>query len=133
MPKIGSTSSSINSHLNNQSPIKELMGIPNQKTLVNHAPRLPTLMPVEPKATKIISKNIKDTPKIKETLMTMSEDKEINISNCVSSKTDFTLSGNDTFVKKEQTKSSDVNSKLFSLKTRKGVDTANSTSAFPVK
>lgn len=110
------------------------MDIPNQKKLVHHV-RIPTVMPVETKETLKAMKNIKDTsPKIKDISMNIKEfkeDKEINKSDHMGSKTEIILNYDSSA--KEQAKSTDKNCKQLTHKTKRKVDITNNTSVFPVK
>jgi len=117
MQKKESLSSAINNYLNNTNlKNKDLMDIPNQKTLVNHV-RTATLMPVESKEPFKSMKNIKDTPKVKESLMVTKEDKQILEK-----------------IKPELILNSDEKQKSKLIpKTIKRTDNANITSVFPVK
>lgn len=135
MQKISGQSLNTNNHLNNQSLInKDLMDIPNQKTLVNHV-QVHTQIPLETKETLKSIKLIEDNSKAKETPIInkeLIEDKEIGINNCISSNTEL-LSNSYNKPEKEQTKSSDKNIKKVTLKTRKRNDISNNASLFPVK
>lgn len=135
MQKTNGTSSIANGHFNNQnSTSKEPLDIPNQKTLINHT-QIPTLVPVEIKetfkSTKIISKNIKDTSKVKETLI-KKEVKDIYTNSRINSNTELSNS-NDIFNMKDQENVFDKTNKHLAFKIRKGVDSTNNMSTLSVK
>lgn len=132
--KTSGSSSITNGHLNNQNLInKDLMDIPNLKSLVNHV-RIPIgiLMPIEKETN--LKKYVKDFPKVNESLINTEEvveDKEINRNDHLSRKELIHIS-NDTF-EKEQIKLSDKNRQKLNLKTRRRVDITNNTSALHIK
>lgn len=129
MQKKGCSSSTVLSNLNNTSPNnKDLMDILNQKTLVNHV-RLATLMPVESKDTFKSMKNIKDTLKVKESMIITKEDKQIIKQ--TNPKPELILN-NDTY-EKQKPKLCEENSKTLTPKPRKRTDNTNNASVFPVK
>ncbi|XP_060848643.1 tubulin monoglutamylase TTLL4-like isoform X1 [Rhopalosiphum padi] len=126
--KIGCSSLTINGHLNNTNPKnKDLMDIPNQKTIVNHV-RLATLMPVVSKETYKSMKHTKDTPKVKESLTITKEDEQIHEQS--SSKPELIL--NSDIYEKSKSKLSDKNCKISNPKTRWQTDNINNTSVFSV-
>jgi len=128
MQKIGCSSLTINGHLNNSnSKNKDLMDIPNQKTLVNHV-QIGTFMPVESKEIFKSMKHVKDTSKIKESSMITKEDKLIHEQ---TSPKPVIL--NSDIYEKEKSKLSDKNRKTLTLNTRKRTDNINNTSVFPVR
>lgn len=128
MQKIGCSSLTINGHLNNtNSKNKDLMDIPNQKTLVNHV-RIGTFMPVESKEILKSMKHIKDTSKLKESLMITKDGKLIHEQ--TSPKPESILNS-DIYVKEKST-FSDKNSKTLTLNTIRQTDNINNTSVFPV-
>lgn len=129
MPKIGCSSLTINGHLNNTNlKNKDLIDIPNQKTLVNHV-RIGTFMPVEPKEIFKSMKHIKDTSKVKESLIVTKEDKLIHEK--TSPKPELIL--NNDIYEKEKSTFCDKNSKKLTLNTVMRTDNINNTSVFPVK
>lgn len=129
MVKSGGSSAKTNGHLSNQNSInKDLMDIPNQKLRANHV-RMST-MHIETTETFNAMKHVKDTPKIKETFMNNKEDKQINICDPMSPKTELIFISNDNYGK-EQANLSDRNNTNLTLKTR--VDITNNTSVIPVK
>lgn len=88
-------------------------------------------MPVETKNIMKTIKNINDTSKLKETLITkeFKDSKDINLSDHMNSKTELLLNSSDIFAN-EQAKL--IDNKKLTVKIRK-VDIPNSTSVFPVK
>ncbi|XP_025190868.1 tubulin polyglutamylase TTLL4-like [Melanaphis sacchari] len=106
---------------------KDIMDIPHQKTLVNHL-QTATFMPVELKETLKPMKIIKDTSKVKESLMIIKEDKHIIEKTSPNPK----LILNSDINEKQKSKSSDKNNKVLTPKTRKQTDNVNNTSVFPV-
>lgn len=129
MQKIGCSSLTINGHLNNtNSKNKDLMDIPNQKTIANHV-RIATFMPVESKEIFKSMKHVKDTSKVKESLMITKEDKLIHEQ--TSPKPELILHSD--IYEKEKSIFSDKNSKTLALNTRRRTDTINNTSVFPDK
>jgi len=117
MQKIECSSLAINGHLNNtNSKNKDLMDIPNQKTLVNHV-RIATFMPVE-------SKEIfKSKKHIKESLMVTKEHKLVYEQ--TSPKPELLLN-NDIYEKEKS-------NKTLTFNTRRRTDNINNTSTFSVK
>lgn len=79
-------------------------------------------------------KHVKDTPKLKETMITreIKDDQEININNQRSPKVEIMPHRNDMF-ENEQAKLFDKNNKKLALKTRRRVDITNNTTVFPIK
>lgn len=86
-------------------------------------------MPVETKDTFKTIKYVKDTPKLKETMINK-EDNEITINNLRSPKVELIPNNNDVF--EEHAKLFDKNNKKLTIKTRRRVDTSNTT-VFPIK
>ncbi|XP_025207302.1 uncharacterized protein LOC112603094 [Melanaphis sacchari] len=128
MQKIECSSLTINSHSNNiESKNKDFMDIPNQKTLINHV-RIATVMPVESKETLKSMKNIKDTPKVKESSMINKEDKQIL------KKTNLKPESiiNSDINEKEKSKLSNKNSKILTTKIKNITDNINNTTVFPI-
>jgi len=129
MQKIGCSSLTTNGHLNNtNSKNKDLMDIPNQKTLVNHV-RIATFMPVESKEIFNSKKHIKDSSKAKESLMITKEDKLIYEQ--TSPKPELIL--NSDIYEKEKSTLSDKSNKALTLNTIRQTDNINNTSVFSVK
>lgn len=131
-PKTG-LSSVANSHLNNQNKMnKDLMDIPNQKMHVNH---VKMAMPIETKETFKTVKLTKDIPKPNDySVLTneFKEDKETNKNDRISPKPEL-IFNNDT-CDKDQTKSTDKNSKQISTNTKRKVDgIKNNSTAFSVR
>ncbi|XP_060857271.1 tubulin monoglutamylase TTLL4-like isoform X3 [Metopolophium dirhodum] len=120
MKNIGCSSLTAHNHLNNNSNLKnkDLINIPNQKTLVNHV-RLDTLLPIESKETFKSIKNIEDTPKVNESLLITKEDKTIPIPELILNS------------EKSKSKLSDKNNKTLTSKTKRRTDNINNTSMFP--
>lgn len=104
------------------------MDIPNQKLHVNHV-RMST-MHVETNETFNAMKHVKDTPKVKETLINIKEDEQINLCDPMSPETELIFINNENY-EKEQADSSDGNNTNLTLQTR--VDITDNTSVFPVK
>jgi len=122
MKNIGCSSLSVNNHLNNNSNLKnkDLIYIPNQKTLANHV-RLDTLIPIESKETFKSIKYIEGTPKVNESLLISKEDKTIPIPELILNS------------EKSKSKLSDKNNKILTPKTKRRTDNINNTSMFPDK
>lgn len=102
------------------------MDIPNQKILVNPV-RKAALVPVVSKETYKSMKHIKDTPKVKESLIITKEDEQIHEQ--TSSKPELILNS-DIY---EKSKLSDNICKILNPKTRWQTDNINNTTVFPVK
>lgn len=102
------------------------MDIPNQKILVNHV-RKAALVPVVSKETYKSMNHIKDTPKVKESLIIIKEDEQIHEQ--TSSKPELILNS-DIY---EKSKLYDNSCKILNSKTRWQTDNINNTTVFPVK
>jgi len=128
MQKKGCSSSTVISNLNTTNPNKkDLMNILNQN-LVNHV-QIATLIPVESKETFKSMKNIKDTLKVKESMIITKEDRQI----IEQTNPNPELILNNDIYEKQKPKLCDENSKTLAPKTRKLTDNTNNTSVFPVK
>ncbi|CAI6358011.1 unnamed protein product [Macrosiphum euphorbiae] len=126
--KKGCPSSAAINNLNNTNPInKDFMDILSRKTLVNHV-RIATLMPVESKETFKPMKNIKDTPKAKESVIITKEDKQIIEQ--INPKPELML--NNDLYENQKPKLCDENSKTLTLITKNRTDNINNISVFPV-
>ena len=123
MQKIdGCSSLTINNHLNStDSKNKDLMNIPNQKTLVNHVQIAP-LMPIESKEIYKSMKNVKDTSKVNKSLMTSKDGKQ------TSPIPELIL--NSDIYEKSKSKLFDKNNKTLTPNTRRQTDNINNTSVF---
>lgn len=91
-------------------------------------------MSVETKDTSKVIKQVKNTPKLKGTIITkeINDDKEMTINNQRSQRVDLISNRNDIF-EKEQVKLFDKNNKKLGPKTRRRVDTTNNTTVYSIK
>lgn len=119
----------MNGHLNNtSSKNKDLMDIPNQKTLVNHV-RIATFTPLESKEIFKSRKHLKDSSKSNESLMVTKEDKLIYEQ--ISPKPELIL--NSDIYERGKSTFSDKSNKTLTLNNRRQTDNINNASVFSVK